>query len=1091
MKKNTLFLLMCFSLTLSTFSAFSADGLSKSSQLSVNNNIPAKKPSRADIFRTHGAAEDYALLWADDFEGSQPVWQSNPNYMYNTTEYQPTCSWQLVESNFASPTHSWHATETYSSWAEFLISPIITLPEQVEIDGFVSPLQNVLISFNYDLDTPQIYPDDPFVFGYLLFRVERYWLVGGEHVAAGDSAYHLDMLAGSTESHGRQWLITPQIDLSAATGQVNLTFSHDYATEEAYDYLVLQVSTDGFDTYTYINHWGDVGASNGFVDESFDLSAFIGMTIQIRFEANTDPLARVGFWAIDEIKVADNSGVLFYDGAEGDPLMDNDGFVSIVLGYPGLVGRTPNPTPNWSSRRFTVPVFKQVFFPGDDIRIGILWSSDGDAIMGRGLFVDDIQLLGEGASPKDLAISGLSGLNTIALHKAFAPTLKVTNTGIEPVSGNVAWQGTIKDGTGNPLAVLVGMPKRITDFPVGESLELPLLAGREWTPTVPGTYELSVQLNFADGDPENNTATVGLLVPGGQFATPLYHTNFAPYLGESSLEDFGWTVVNDGGNAILNSNVNQWEYGGIVNQFGEDGPFIGAILSYGWGDLEVGPDQDAVMDSSEVLEEYLISPPIDVTDLNAQNTLAVRYYTYYRPGYPGYSPPFGCQKNAFTVDWSVDGGQSWVNAFEFAQDDSADSGNLDRLPHMAYSGDPLVTNTLAYMNTDLTPALHAAKASGSNTVWIRFGVKSEDSYIMGASVEDVMVYAGTNAPAITELVDVPQDNGRQLQLTFAGSANDLVYEWPNWADMTDVGDLVAFPVTHYDIWRVNEPTAGSSYAGVYADMKTLAKAVKQPVTGEFYFLEGDALAVDFVATIPAAGFPSMGFSYGTVIPTLANDQQTGVFINACTTDPEIVAVSELVVAMAKDNLAPDAPAGLAITTQGNSIILSWEAACTPVDDVDFYSIYRREQSDDFGTALATTQNLTYTDDGVEVGKVYCYVVTATDMAGNESDRSGEGNVVTSVAMDKPGVPSEFALEQNYPNPFNPTTAVEYALPQAGEVTVSIYNTQGQLIQTIQTGYQEAGYHKVMWDAGAATAGLYFLQLKAAGFSKMIKMMLLK
>ncbi|MBN1540502.1 immune inhibitor A [candidate division KSB1 bacterium] len=1093
MKKSVLVFVLVFSV-LFAFSAFAAKDASKSVQLQMKKSAMPEKPGRAELYRTDAVAEN-PVIWEDDFEGGQPAWVANPGWKLSDNangakDYQPNSCWQPTETNSSSPTHSWNATEDFDTDRDMLISPIITLPEQVETGGVVSPLKGVKISYNFDVDTPQASQSNAY-WHVFFYRVESHWALS-DHAAAGDAAYFLDQHDGTTDGNGRQWLFTPEIDLTGAVGTVNLTFSHDYETEEQWDFLVLQVSTDGFETYTYIHHWGDVGASGGFVQETFDLSQFIGETIQIRFEANTDDATRVGFWAIDEIKVADDNGDLFYDGAE-DPQMDADGFVQAVAQpFGGIIGGA-QATPAWDSRIVDVPSFNEIFFPGDDVRIAFMWHADGDETKGRGLFIDDVQLLAVGIPPNDLAISGLIGHSTVALNKEFAPVLKVTNTGLENISGQIGWQGTIKDGEGNTAHLFIGSPARVTDMAPDSTIELGILPGREWTPTVPGVYELSLQLNFADGDATNNTATVNLMIPGGMFTTPLYHTDFIPYLGEQSLEDFGWTVINGGGNDILGTNVNKWEMGGIISEYA-DGLFNGAYLSWAWGVLELGPDEDAVMDSSEVLEEYLISPPIDVSGLNPDNTLAVRYYTYYRPSYPGYSPPFGTQVNAFMVDWTVDGGKTWHPAFEFVNDDSAYSGSRDRLPHMAYGGDPLVGNYLAHMNTDLTPALHAAKASGSETVWVRFGVYCEDSYMFGASVEDVMVYAGMNAPVITELADVPEDNGKQLHLTFQGSPNDLVFQWPGFdmANQNDVGDMVAYPVTHYEIWRVNDPTTlGATYTGVFESLQAMAEKVSAPAQGELYYIEGESIVIDYVGSIPATAFPQKGLSYGYVVPTLWDDMPTVILITARTMMPDVFGFSQPQGAMSKDNLAPAAPAGLAVSTQGNTNTLVWEEAYTPVDDVKFYSVYRSEQSGVYGAALATTADLAFMDETAEVGKSYFYVVTATDFAGNESDKSGEGNVITSVASDKAGVPTEFALYQNYPNPFNPTTTVEYALPKASEVVVSIYNTNGQLIQTIEAGYQDAGYQKLTWDASNAPAGLYFLQLKAGSFTKMIKMTLLK
>jgi hypothetical protein len=42
------------------------------------------------------------------------------------------------------------------------------------------------------------------------------------------------------------------------------------------------------------------------------------------------------------------------------------------------------------------------------------------------------------------------------------------------------------------------------------------------------------------------------------------------------------------------------------------------------------------------------------------------------------------------------------------------------------------------------------------------------------------------------------------------------------------------------------------------------------------------------------------------------------------------------------------------------------------------------------------------------------------------------------------------------------------------MTVSIYNLQGKMIDTLYTGYQEAGSYELNWDASAQPSGIYFI-----------------
>ncbi len=95
-------------------------------------------------------------------------------------------------------------------------------------------------------------------------------------------------------------------------------------------------------------------------------------------------------------------------------------------------------------------------------------------------------------------------------------------------------------------------------------------------------------------------------------------------------------------------------------------------------------------------------------------------------------------------------------------------------------------------------------------------------------------------------------------------------------------------------------------------------------------------------------------------------------------------------------------------------------------------------------------------------------------------------------------PELFALANNYPNPFNPATTIKYALPQASDVELTVYNVVGQAVRTLVAEHQSAGRYVVEWDATndsghSLSSGLYFYHLQAGGgeFREVKKMLLLK
>lgn len=93
----------------------------------------------------------------------------------------------------------------------------------------------------------------------------------------------------------------------------------------------------------------------------------------------------------------------------------------------------------------------------------------------------------------------------------------------------------------------------------------------------------------------------------------------------------------------------------------------------------------------------------------------------------------------------------------------------------------------------------------------------------------------------------------------------------------------------------------------------------------------------------------------------------------------------------------------------------------------------------------------------------------------------------------PNIPGSIELHQNYPNPFNSSTTIAFRIPEAlahSPVTLSVYNVQGQLVQTLLNEPMPAGNYTVRWEAHAAS-GTYYYRLEVAGQSQTGQMTLLK
>ena len=96
-----------------------------------------------------------------------------------------------------------------------------------------------------------------------------------------------------------------------------------------------------------------------------------------------------------------------------------------------------------------------------------------------------------------------------------------------------------------------------------------------------------------------------------------------------------------------------------------------------------------------------------------------------------------------------------------------------------------------------------------------------------------------------------------------------------------------------------------------------------------------------------------------------------------------------------------------------------------------------------------------------------------------------------VASEGAQLPEGFGLS-NYPNPFNPSTTLEFDLDVSGDVTLQVYDVNGQLIHSVfNNKHQTAGSHTVSVDMSSQPSGVYVAILQQADRKQTHKMMLVK
>ncbi len=126
--------------------------------------------------------------------------------------------------------------------------------------------------------------------------------------------------------------------------------------------------------------------------------------------------------------------------------------------------------------------------------------------------------------------------------------------------------------------------------------------------------------------------------------------------------------------------------------------------------------------------------------------------------------------------------------------------------------------------------------------------------------------------------------------------------------------------------------------------------------------------------------------------------------------------------------------------------------------------------------------------------IYSNDVLINGEVGVTAEAYTEGGQSLDISLSE-DVPLCYALKQNYPNPFNPSTIIEYSVPENCYVSIIVYNSVGQQIESLVNKVQNAGKYRIEWNAkslaGSLPAGLYFYRMETGKNSYVKKMLLIK
>lgn len=147
------------------------------------------------------------------------------------------------------------------------------------------------------------------------------------------------------------------------------------------------------------------------------------------------------------------------------------------------------------------------------------------------------------------------------------------------------------------------------------------------------------------------------------------------------------------------------------------------------------------------------------------------------------------------------------------------------------------------------------------------------------------------------------------------------------------------------------------------------------------------------------------------------------------------------------------------------------------------------------TAVVVTQPF-FQSPQLSSGQTHYWRVESRNDAGSTRSPVWSFTTATTTATGSDEVPADFHLEQNYPNPFNPSTRIQYGLPQAERVELTVTDVNGRLVATLISAEQPAGTHETTWngradDGSAVASGIYLYRLTAGTFTEVRRLVLVK
>jgi hypothetical protein len=410
------------------------------------------------------------------------------------------------------------------------------------------------------------------------------------------------------------------------------------------------------------------------------------------------------------------------------------------------------------------------------------------------------------------------------------------------------------------------------------------------------------------------------------------------------------------------------------------------------------------------------------------------------------------------------------------------------------------------------PALLQGGTGGAVIAWQDY--RSASNWDIYAQMVDGNGRRGYLPARVLSVLDVPEDQGGWVRLTIDKSALDgdgedyQIVTYNVWQQIDNLALLEA-AVAERDGGQPVEPGKASdaALAGAAFAMKSAGWPVTELAGRVFLQSGGQAKS----GTLPPGDWELIGsfaacqqnqyiYRASTLADAVGSEIPYSVYIvSAHTTSPSTWYASESGSGYSVDNLPPATPEGLVAGARYAPRGLEFDWSRNEENDLAHYALYRGTSAD-FVPApenrLAIPTTSAYFDSEWRQDSVYCYKVSAIDRHANES---GFALVLPEnvTGVDTPGaMVTQARLYPSQPNPFNPLTTIRFDLPQAGRITLAVYDAAGRRVRLLVDEAKEAGSHQARWDGRAddgrqVASGVYVCEMAAGSLRETRRLTLVK